>query len=208
MKKTQKGSTTVVLLTIIIVLILGFGLYFYKNQKSEITTVPEQTNNQVVQDNNSKSYESADFSITYAKDTFTQVQMSQHLPPKYLTPYAGIKLISPSRATLIGKNQCSYGESDIISTCTAEKEGGISFVVVNDSISNLTSELDASLKTNTTISGKQAVVWKIGAEGAGADYYFVAINQNKTLMITRLYTDEGFPSNDSFDEIKSTLKIK
>jgi hypothetical protein len=206
MKNTQKGSTVIILLVIIILLLLGIGFYLYKNQKVENSVVIDQES---TKNNNSQKFETSDFSISFPKDTLVQVPFSQTLPPNYLKQYNGIKFIFENRANLIGKKGCYYGESGLESVCTANKEEGISFIVVDDSISNLTSNLSASSKSNTTIYGKQAIAWKIGAEGDGIDYYYMSMNQNKTLVISRQYTyKNSFILSQLFDEIVSTLKIK
>lgn len=87
-------------------------------------------------------------------------------------------------------------------------EGGVEFIKVNASVQSLTSSLDSSLKTIVTLGGKQTVKWSIGAEGEGADYYYIPLNLNQTLVVARLYRFDGFPQQTLFSQVLATLVIK
>lgn len=155
-----------------------------------------------------KIYTGTGFEVQYPENTFAVVHIAKQLPPDYKSNYAGVKLISSSRASKLGKKECSYGESGLTSVCEAEMEGGIEFIQVNASVQSLTSSLDSSLKTTVTLAGKQTVKWSIGAEGEGYDYYYIPLNSSKTLVVTRQYRFDGFPQQTSFDQVLSTLVIK
>ncbi|MBI5412434.1 hypothetical protein HZA43_04705 [Candidatus Peregrinibacteria bacterium] len=155
-----------------------------------------------------KSYIGVGFEIQYPETTFAEVSVTKPLPPEYQKNYTGTKLIDSTRIGMLGKQECAYGQSGLPSPCSAEMESGIEFFVADDSAENLTATLDSSLKTPVTIAGKPSVKSSIGAEGEGADYYYIPLSVSQTLVAVRTYKNDGFPLQALVDEILASLTIK
>lgn len=154
-------------------------------------------------------YNGDGFKFEYPTKTFAAVAVTDKVSPPYKTDYTGIKLIATAAVSTLGKQECSYGQSGKIDVCTAEMQRGIAFFKIDVSASTLVSALDPYAgKTTVTLAGKQTVKWSIGAEGEGADYYFVPLTSSKTLVIIRYYDTEGFPQQALFDQVIATLVLK
>ncbi len=213
----QKGLANIFLIGIIVVLVGAVGYFALRKSATEpntqvtpLTVNTSQTPPPSSQTNKTgwKIYTDAGFEVQYPENAFGVVQITKQLPPDYKSNYAGAKLISSSRVSKLGKQECSYGESGLSSVCKAEMEGGIEFIQVNTSAQSLTSSLESSLKTTVTLAGKQTVKWSIGAEGEGTEYYYIPLNSSQTLVVVRLYRFDGFPQQNSFDQVLTTLVIK
>jgi hypothetical protein len=144
------------------------------------------------------------FSVIYSPNIFHLRPSFQSIPPRF-DSIVSTKLISAKRNALMGKEGCMYGESGLKSICDDEKEEGISFAVDPRPLDSAIRGLDASLKSNTIIGGKNAVVYKYGAEGDGADHYYIPLNEGNTLIITRMYRHNGFLTEKVFNDVLSTL---
>lgn len=222
----QKGFANIVLIVLVVILAGAVGYLTLVKKSSTPTSETQPTNNSPTQQTPPASttqtspplsnankpgwkiYSGAGFEVQYPENTFAVVQVTKQLPPDYKSNYAGAKLISSARISKLGKQECSYGESGLTSVCKAEMEGGIEFVQVNTSAQSLTSSLDSSLKTTVTLAGKQTVKWSIGAEGEGADYYYIPLNSSQTLVVARPYRFDGFPQQTLFNQVLATLVIK
>lgn len=217
----NKSYSTIILLIILLVALSGAVVYFIssKPQKTANTTTDQAQQSQEVQTptstpkssgSNWRTYRNEEygFKIQYPQDIFDLVKITKSLPPDYKVNYDGVKLISLARASKLGKQECTYGGSGIISVCKAELEGGIEFIPINNSIQNLTSTIKNSSKTTVVIGKKQSIKYSIGAEGEGADYYYIPLNSNRTLVAVRFYRFDGFPKPTLFEQILNTLLVE
>lgn len=155
---------------------------------------------------NTTTYQGDGFKFEYPTDKFTAVESSNKLPPNYKISYGGIKLISSAAVSKLGKVECEYGQSGKLVACTAEMERGIALYKADVSVSTIVAGLEQYAGMSTiTMLGKSVAKWSIGAEGEGADYYFIPLVQNETLVVVRTYDSAGFPSEASLNQVLNTL---
>lgn len=134
------------------------------------------------------------FSVRYPEILIPIEIENATLPPNYNIEYNAVKFIPLERAQILGKNDCSYGESGEITTCRAEMEFGIEFIYINKPLEDAVKFLDPALLNEEYHFGRKEIVYRIGAEGQGKDYYFIPAENYKTLAMVRFY-DEGFGPN-------------
>ncbi len=145
------------------------------------------------------------FEVKYPENTLTEVSVEEGLPPDYSSKFSGVKLISSARADNLGKKECMYGGSGLISICKAESEGGITFIPIDKQFQDIVKPI-----TNTetiSILGKEGIGYFIGAEGEGIDYYIIPLTSTHALIIARTYRIDGFMSKQLFNQILSTFKF-
>jgi len=145
------------------------------------------------------------FEVKYPENTLTKVSVEESLPPDYSSKFNGVKFISSARAGNLGKKECMYGGSGLISICKAEAEGGITFIPIDKQFQDIVEPL-----TNTetiSILGKEGTSYFIGAEGEGTDYYIIPLTSTQTLIIARTYRIDGFMPKQLFNQIISTFKF-
>jgi hypothetical protein len=197
MKNLQKGSVTIWIVTFVVLVIIG-GVFYFKGNRS--------------QENSSLSkIENPSFEVSYSAKIFSEVPTHSSLPTDYKISYSGVKLLDPKYLSRIGKKECSSGEiSDVMRTCTAENQPGLSFIVLERTLDDTTSLFMNVGTSNQTIGGKKFVTSIIAAEGSGLAYYFYPIRADKTLIIIRsiVENDTLIPDEDIFDQIVSSLTIK
>lgn len=222
MKNTsQKGAVISILIGVIVVLIGVLSYMYFVPVKSELYTdttnststtviIATPTNNVVPispASSTTKLIQNEDFKVAYPGSVFSAYEINQTIPPNYDFKFKSIKLIDSKRAGLIGKTECMYGLSGNTSECSVEKEAGISFFTVPAPISIVTKDLTPDITSKTTIAGKDSISYKMGAEGSGIEYYYIPVNSEKTLVVIRMYREDGFPGVGLLNEILTTLQI-
>lgn len=136
----------------------------------------------------------------------------------YLYTYDAIKIIPTERAEKLGKKECYYGESGILSECNTAQEYGISFGVVGAPVEAFTSQIDENIFPSSTaeVLSKEVVSYTTGIEGYFDTTYFVPLKNNQTLLIHRKDYDPNpldddefdvFPSNEEFDRVLGSLQV-
>lgn len=201
----NQKSLVIIVLIVLVVLFAGATTYLALRKPTE--TPAQYSSSQPIKPG-WKTYFGANFEVQYPENTFAVVQTKYPLPPDYKFDHDAIKLISLAKAGNLGKQECYYGESGLISVCNAEKEGGIEFLQVNASAQSLTSTIDSSLKNTVTLAGKQIVKSSIGAGGEGTDTHYIPLNSNQTLIVVRHYRSDNFPQEALFNQVLATLVIK
>ena len=198
----QKGAVIVWAVLIIVILIIVGGVFYFQNTKSSVI------------DSSLIQIQSTDYLVSYSPTLFSEVHTNVRLPRDYTVGHQGIKLIDPKYASKIGKKECSSGEvgevSGLMRLCTAENQPGITFLVLSDSINNVTSVFQDFGTSDQVIEGKTFITSSIGAEGSGVAYYFYSLSSNKTLVIVRniVENDTFIPSDAVFNQVISTLTVR
>lgn len=195
----QKGSMTVWLVLIVIILISG-GVFYLQSIKSESPAA----------DSSLTQIHSTDYSVSYSPALFTEIQTNTMFPPDYKVGHQGIKLIDPKYVSKIGKKECwPSAAPDVSLLCTAENQPGITFLVLDNSINNVTSAFRDFGTSEQVIEGKKFITSSIGAEGSGVAYYFYSLSASKTLVIIRNIVENNtfIPSDTVFNEIIATLTV-
>ena len=198
MRNLQKGFAIMWVILTAAILIVGGGIYYFKDIKhSEINSFLMKIDD-------------ADYSISYSPSLFNQVESSIALPPDYKVNHRGIKLLDPKYVSKIGEKKCSPSEApDVSLVCTSENQPGITFIVLNNSISSITSVFKDFGTPDQVIAGKKFTTSSIGAEGSGAAYYLYSLGSSKTLVIIRnIVENNTFVPNDTvFNQIIATLTV-
>ena len=155
-----------------------------------------------------KTYRDSDagFEFQYVAQILSPFDARETVPPDNKTFHSSVKLISAARASEIGKNNCRYGASGIVSVCDVQHEGGISFVVLAKSLKATIKQLPVQ-KSTVSIFGAPALVYRIGAEGDGSDYYFASLSQGQTLVVVRHFRVSFAPSDELLSRVVATLKL-
>ena len=245
MKNLQKGFAPIALIIIAVVVVAGIGGYFaLRKPTAEKINSPinnEQTTQVTPPTSQSnisewKVYSGDNFSVKYPTNIFTMFDVRKYSGAQYKITLTETKLISSLRASNIGKKECVYYNNGPKEICQLGFESGISFTETDGPISDYTSliEGDGGVKTTVTIGGKQFVKstrqfpdctypknangeeQKVCTDGVELDIYYIALNANRTLMVSRSVQGahyypkqlDGFPQQSLFDQVLSTLVIK
>lgn len=134
----------------------------------------------------------------------TEVQAA--LPPHYEDKQSGTKLIPVDRAELLGKEECSYGQSGMTSTCTADQEAGLEIVQLDGPLSRwretfAESRIGAGALEEVEIGGTTGFRFTAQAEGSGAEYNFLPAGDSTILLIRQF----RFGQETGSDEIARVI---
>lgn len=143
------------------------------------------------------------FSFRYPAAEWTEVRTTAGLPGAPGERRPAVKLLRPADAARLGRNECSYGQSGETVECTAEKEPGIALFVADSPLAGIRASLDGSLVESTSVAGREALRYSIGAEGEGIDWLLVPMN-DRTLVIEILKRRDRAPAADA---ILRTLEL-
>lgn len=155
------------------------------------------------------------FEFKYPPDKLTPVpaDLRLHAGKEYDTKV--LKLVHKENALKYGKERCIYGESGESEICNPEHDFGLGFGEINAPFLTINAGLEDPLKKEITIVGIKGVLYQIGAEGSGVDYY-VFPYKGKTFLIADHYhteydanTLEGtrYISPQTVEEIIKTFKL-
>lgn len=109
----------------------------------------------------------------YKPGRYTSAPVLFSLPGAADWPVEGEKLIPWQRASQLGQSSCRYGLSGQIQVCTAEKEAGLTFAVINRPLAKLRKQLPAALTEPTTLAGRDGLRIVEEAEGSGSSYILI-----------------------------------
>lgn len=148
------------------------------------------------------------FTVKYPSDVFAVVSTGSKLPSDYGSRYESVKLIVADNLQKLGKQECIYGSRSSPVTCAAETEPGIELLTVNSPVALVTMDINPSEANREIVAGREAIVYRIGAEGAGRDFYFIPVADTRTLVAIRVYEYGGFPPVPLVKSILDTLTVK
>jgi hypothetical protein len=118
----------------------------------------------------------------------TEVQV--RLPPDYENQFWATKLISASRAALLGQDQCRYGESERLQTCLADKEPGLMLALLERPLADYHAAfVEAGLQDElspTHLDGSEGFTFSDGAGGSGIEYRFLPFDE-RTVLVARQF---------------------
>lgn len=175
--------------------------------QNTITAVDETPLNSQAAAPAPKSFSTGPMRVTYDSSLLTPVPVKIQLPPDWQTTMEGVKLIGSDRAELIGKAECMYGQSGQASTCNAEQEAGLAFADLEDGwIQNLRQKVPAGQLKEITLGSVEGVSWQIGAEGEGAEYILLPV-QEHTILIVRHFRNTGNPDEAALGSVLKDLKV-
>lgn len=127
--------------------------------------------------------------------TITEVTLS--IPPAYDDNTRATKLIPLERAEQLGEEQCSYGESGLISVCNAEQEAGVALALLARPLEEyraaFTDEQMGGSLVESTLDGATGFAFTAQVEGSGTEYGFYPLGE-RTLLVARQFAygqDEG-----------------
>ena len=120
----------------------------------------------------------------YQPGRYTSAPVIFSLPGARDWPVEGDKLIPWERASQLGRPSCRYGLSGRTQVCSAEKEPGLTFAVIDRPLARLREQLPAALAEPTTLAGRDGVGVVEEAEGSGASYILVPAG-SQTIAVVR-----------------------
>lgn len=130
--------------------------------------------------------------LSYSYDdtelTVTEVMLS--IPPDYDDSIRATKLIPLERARQLGEEQCSYGQSGLISTCNAEQEAGLALALLERPLEEYRAafgddRMGGSL-VESTLDGSTGFAFTAQAEGSGTEYGFYPVEE-RSLLVARQF---------------------
>lgn len=200
----------------IFLIIIGFSvvialLWYYQDNKKKKEALSPSPTTTTLYDETANWYKLKNseygFEIKYLGDILTKQEYSADFNQYLSRSMDATKLISTSRVDLIGNQQCYYGQSGIATVCDVAKEGGILIVPMSvDDMKKIMVELDKNLlATETVIKGKKAFKYEMGVEGEGEESYYIQIDNDKALLISRIYVDTFKPDPEFFEKILNTM---
>lgn len=154
-----------------------------------------------------KAFATGPMRVAYDSSLLTPVPTSIQLPPDWQNVTEGMKLIGSDRAALLGKEECMYGQSGQATTCNAKQEAGLAFADLEDGwIEQLREKIPAAELNDITLGGVEGVSWQIGAEGEGAEYILLPV-QEHTILIVRHFRNTGNPDEAALGTVLNDLKF-
>ena len=192
MKNSQNGFANLVVISIVLAVVLGVGGYFVLTREREPVTQQTTMLSPTLVDETAggKIYrnEKYGFEVMYAKNIFVEEPAEQHVPPSYKgMPVSGMKLSHTVPIEYCGAKgppvDCSpITENMSIGFFPFEKK-------FHDVVNPIKDFFGGGVQT-IAIGNRDGLSIRTGAEGEGLHYYFVPIDGDNTLMITRSYIDE------------------
>ena len=145
--------------------------------------------------------------VPYDASLLTPVKTRIQLPPDWKTSVEGTKLIGKDRAALLGKAECMYGQAGQATACNAAQEAGLAFADLEGGwIESLRKSVPAGDLKKVSLSGVEGVSWQIGAEGEGAEYILLPV-QEHTILIVRHFRNTGNPDEAALGGVLNGLKL-
>ncbi|MFB0613253.1 hypothetical protein [Aurantiacibacter poecillastricola] len=151
--------------------------------------------------------------LTYRFDDayLTPADVEITIPPEYDDVHLGTKLIPADRADDLGDFECEYGESGLVSECTAQQETGLTLALLPRPLDEyrtaFTQDLSAEeVLEDARLDGANGFSFTAQAEGEGIEYQFFAI-EGRTLLLARGFDGEtARPTNEALEEVIDTLE--
>lgn len=145
-------------------------------------------------------------SLQWDRSKLARVEAQVGIPPNWNREIRGMKLVARDRAELIGKAECMYGLSGQASPCTAEKEAGLAFALVETPYEEMQAQITDPAPSPVTVAGREGIRWEIGAEGEGADYTMLPAYTG-TILIVRQYRTSGNPDAAAIAQVFDSLSF-
>lgn len=164
-----------------------------------------------------KAYSGDNFTIKYPGEIFTLFETEKYARPLHAMNATKVTLLSSSRAGNIGKKECIFYKGGPKEVCDARSESGISLYETDGPISEYTSTIESKKKIRVTIGANKFIkTSKKFPDGTETDTYYLSLNKNRTLIVFRQVwgaayvpkQEDGFPNEDLFKKVLSTLVIK
>lgn len=143
----------------------------------------------------------------YDPAMLAKVDAELGIPPDWEREVRGTKLVARDRAALIGKAECMYGLSGQATRCTAEKEAGLAFALLDTPFEEMRARISDPAPSEVTMAGREGIRWEIGAEGEGADYILLPADGG-TMLITHQYRTSGNPDEAAVQAVLDSLSFE
>ncbi len=121
----------------------------------------------------------------FEPERFALMDATISLPGNHDHAIAASKLIPWSRAEQLGTKSCRYGQSGRTQTCDANKEAGLAFAVLDQTLSALRKSVPDALAQPSKLAGRGGFRAVEQAEGAGTSYAFVPAGSQTVAVVQR-----------------------
>lgn len=160
MKNLQKGFVVPILI-IIVVLLVGFGVFYFTEKSSSLRYSNEQYG----------------FSFDYPK-TLTLENIQNGFSLSHSIPYKHLDFCNMKDATTLD----SVTDFNLVGEI---KTGKVEDVIKSDNFSDVT-----SLQNKVSFGQLSGYLLSMGAEGCGVDEYYFSLKDNNTLIIKNYWVGE------------------
>ncbi|WP_338240605.1 hypothetical protein [Aurantiacibacter hainanensis] len=150
--------------------------------------------------------------LTYQFDQseLTAADVDIRIPPDYQTMQSATKLIPEARAFSLGEENCSYGESGLVSECSAEQEAGLTLALLPRPVGEYREAFEeagpiADELEPTQLNGIDGFSFTAEAEGAGTEYRFFGIDERTILLARTFDSDSTDDAGNAIEKVIRTL---
>ena len=148
----------------------------------------------------------------YDPEVLERVEVRASLPPDYESERDGIKLIPAERAELLGKRECSYGESGMVTECNAEQEAGLEIVQLDGPLSRwrenfANSRMGTGPLESVELGGVSGFRFTAQAEGSGAEYTFLPAGDDAAVLVTRQFRFGQDAGEEEIERVIASLSL-
>ena len=127
------------------------------------------------------------------------------LPGARAWPVEGAKLIPWERASQLGKPICRYGLSGQKQICSAKKEAGLTFAVLDRPLARLRKQFPDTLAEPSKLAGREALKITEQAEGSGISYGLIPAG-SQTVAVVRSWRKDS--EETGYQEILQDLSFE
>lgn len=168
---------------------------------------PAEEANQTKAEPALRTAEAGPLSFRYDPSLLAKTDVDVQIPPDWSRQVRGTKLVPRDRIDLIGKAECMYGLSGQAQRCTAEKEAGLAFALLDTPFEEMRGRIEEPAPSEVTMAGRDGIRWEIGAEGEGADYILLPADGG-TMLIVHQYRTSGNPDEQAVQAVLDSLAFE
>ncbi|MDM8011636.1 MAG: hypothetical protein QUV08_11795 [Parasphingorhabdus sp.] len=141
----------------------------------------------------------------YQPTRFASKPVVFSLPGERAWPVDGAKLIPWERASQLGKPICRYGLSGQKQICSAKKEAGLTFAVIDRPLARLRKQFPEALAEPSKLAGREALKITEQAEGSGISYSLIPAG-SRTVAVVRSWRQDS--EKTGYQEILQDLSFE
>lgn len=168
---------------------------------------PSRGENQDSANSETETRELGPLAIRYDPDRLAAVEASFEVPPDWDRQVSGLQLIAADRLSLMGREECQYGQAGMDLECTPASEGGIGFATLEESYDRARERMAGENSRPVMLAGRDGIAWSIGVEGERTEYTLLPAG-NRTVMVVHRTRNRENPDPSAIAQAKESLRIE
>ena len=150
-------------------------------------------------------------SYSFDPTMLSAVEIELAFPPAYDETVQAAKLIAADRATRLGQQMCSYGESGMPEVCDPAKEAGLAFAILPESAefyrgALLAGGIPEEEVEDALIGDYEGFRFTAQAEGSGAAYTFLPAG-DQTVLVQRQFRGGEGRGTEAYGKVLESVAI-